>query len=185
MKSILITNVSKFDLDSLGQFIEDHGLFNVSVLLEPEHFTATIEQFLARYSLNVVIPLECVEEGHNSLAAVEARNPGIEQRILAYPPHKIKIIRYARRNPGYKSVIALAMTFPKVEVVMARGDLVDSYHNQDSDMVFADEAANGKAGRIVVTNNPFQDYQMIDLGLLFKLKIVKEKSQCLSIKMVE
>lgn len=185
MKSILITNISKYSLGTLAEFIESVGLFNVTVLVEPEHFTSAFEKFVNRYSLNVIVPIDCVEEGHNSVQAVEARNPGFEARVMAYPTNKIKLLRYAKRTPGYKSVIALAMSFPKVEVVIARGALLDSSFNNDVDFIVADEQQNGKPGVITITNDPFENYSVIDLEMLVKLKIVKEKKEWLNIKVVE
>ena len=185
MKSILITNISKYNLDTLSEFIESVGLFNVTVLVEPEHFTAAFEKFVNRYSLNVIIPLDCVEEGHNSVAAVEGRNPGFEARVLAYPTNKIKLLRLAKRMPAHRSIIALAMSFPKIEIVVARGPLIDSSFNNDVDFIVADEQQNGKPGIITVTNDPFENYSVLDLELLVKLNFVKEKKEWLNVKMVE
>lgn len=96
-----------------------------------EDFTDEIQSLLIKYGLNVMIPVYCVEKGHESVAEIEKRNPGFEKRLLAYPRHKIELLRHSIDEASPESLVALGLSFPRMRIRNLRSNNpVDAYYTE-------------------------------------------------------
>lgn len=181
MKSLLIHNFTRHNLHLVDAFMRKHKLYNIHAIVPGEDFNDDIIKLLNRYSLNVIIPLRCVEEGHNSVLAVEQRNPGFEERVKAYPKHKLQIMRRANEQSSAVSIIGLALNFPGTPIRAMRGThLTDAfYHEYEVANKTLEDMGDEAQGATIVWGEELEnDFQFIDFGLLQTLGIVGA-SECL------
>lgn len=183
MKSILIHNFTKRKLHLVDRFLRKNKLFNVHAIVAGEDFTDEIQHLLIKYGLNVLVPVTCVEAGHESVAEIEKRNPGFEQRLLAYPRHKIELLRHSGMNPSAESIVALGLSFPRMRIRNLRSPTpVDGYYTERE--IFHDhllpQLSDEEQVSIAVMwgDNLDQDFQMLDFGLLLELGLIEE-DECL------
>lgn len=120
MKSLLIQDFTKYDNHRIAAFLQHYKMFNVHVIIPGDAFTDQVLKLVNRFALNVIIPIHCVENGHESVAQIELRNPGFEERLLAAPASKVNILRQSTLEVGGESIVALAMSFPNIPVWMVR-----------------------------------------------------------------
>lgn len=108
--------------------INKYKLLAATVLVDPDAFTPELEKLLVRYCINVIIPLTSSDGGHGSVIDVESRNPGFEERLCAWPPHKVTIL-FDTDSPSANydvqqhasALLSLALSFPKNQIVALRG----------------------------------------------------------------
>ncbi|QXO09608.1 hypothetical protein pEaSNUABM11_00184 [Erwinia phage pEa_SNUABM_11] len=120
MKSLLLQNFTKYDNRKIEAFLQHYKLFNIHAIVPGDAFNDQWLKLMNRFAINVVVPINCVENGHNSLAEIEKRNPGFEERLLAAPASKLNLLRESNLEPGGQSLVALALSFPNVPVWMIR-----------------------------------------------------------------
>lgn len=123
----------------------------------------------------MIVPLSGLEGGHESLAEVEKRNPGVEERIKNFPRHKIEILRRSTRNMEVDNLLGLGLNWPEIRVRACRSlEQYDAF-GEEMHMVFGymeqnqDEAQtmNFHFGDELET-----DFQMFDFGLALDLGLV-------------
>ncbi|ANZ49005.1 hypothetical protein HOV30_gp156 [Erwinia phage Derbicus] len=183
MQSLMIHNFTRLDTTLLDAFLTKHKLFDVSILCKAENYTDTVKKLVIRHSLNVHIELDCVENGHNSLANAELRNAGLEQRMLDTPPSKLTVLFRAKRNKQVDSLIALAQSFPnnKIKVVRDNKDQCNYFELWDHIGVFntAEETpVESRVSNLVWQYDLAKDYSFLDYGLLKDVGILG-KTECL------
>lgn len=174
MKSLLIHNFTQRSLHLVDAFLRKHKMYNVHAIVPGEDFNDDVIRLLNRYGLNVIIPMSCVEEGHQSVIAIESRNPGFEERVKAFPKHKLQIMRRSGGVSNATSVLGLALNFPGVTIRALRSPhLTDAFYHE-YDVVqrtleeMGDEASEAK---LVWGEELENDFQFIDFGLLAELGI--------------
>ncbi|HHS7556373.1 TPA: hypothetical protein ACTPQ1_004665 [Salmonella enterica] len=183
MKSILIHNFTKRKLHLVDRFLRKKKLYNVHAIVSGEDFTDDIQSLLIKYGLNVIIPVNCVEKGHESVAEIEKRNPGFEARVLAYPRHKIELLRHSDMEPSPESLIALGLSFPRMRIRNLRNTTpVDAYYTERQifeEHLFPQLEEDEQHQITVVWGDDLdQSFQMLDFGLLFELGLIEE-DECL------
>lgn len=117
--------------------INKYKLLAASVLVDPEAFTPDLEKLLMRYSINVFLPLASSDGGAGSVLDVESRNPGFEERVNAWPKHKLTIV-FNTDSPSDRAdiqgqssaLLSVAMSFPKNRVIALRGESAHELHFQ-------------------------------------------------------
>ena len=117
--------------------INKYKLLAASVLVDPEAFTPDLEKLLMRYSINVLLPLTSSDVGAGSILDVESRNPGFEERVNAWPKHKLTIV-FNTDNPSdiadvqgqTSALLSVALSFPDNRVIALRGDSKHELHFQ-------------------------------------------------------
>lgn len=185
MKSLLIHNFTRLDTTLLDAFLSKHKLFDVSLLCKAENYTETVKKLVTRHSLNVMVELDCVEEGHNSLANAELRNTGLEQRILDTPATKMTILYRTKHGKGIGSLVALAQSFPKNKIKIVRHAQEQCNYFECWDLIGVFNEAtetpdDKKVNNLVWQYDLARDYQFLDYGLLRDIGIVG-KTECLVI----
>lgn len=120
MKSPLIHNFTKSDSRIFGEFLRKYKMFNAHILLDGDKLTPEIAKLITRYSLNVMIPLECTEVGHQSIKAIEKRNPGFEALLASLPPSKVDILFTTKMDTNPNSLIVLALNYPHHDILVRR-----------------------------------------------------------------
>lgn len=181
MKSLLIHNFTRHSVHLVDAFLRQRKLYNVHAIVPGEDFNDDIQKLLIRYGLNVIIPLDSVDEGHNSVVEIEKRNPGFEERVNAFPKHKLQILRRSSENYDGVAVAGLALNFLGIRIRANRGmHLTDAFYREYeiTNKTFeemGDEAMNA----LVVWGEELEnDFQFIDFGVLTELGIVGA-SECL------
>lgn len=134
IKDILLTGFSRFDLDQIEELIRKHKLHNIWAEMPADGIDEKTIKLVVRHGLNLLIPVDCVELGHNSIEKILLRNPKFEELIAEIPRGKVSFKRMCKRpqqdeSPG-NSVIALARSYPN-KVYNVRGDDdFCTYHNE-------------------------------------------------------
>ncbi|QVW55313.1 hypothetical protein pEaSNUABM29_00273 [Erwinia phage pEa_SNUABM_29] len=167
----------------VDRFLRKKKLFNVHAIVSGEDFTDEIHSLLIKYGLNVIIPVNCVEKGHESVAEIEKRNPGFEARVLAYPRHKIELLRRSDMEGSPESIIALGMSFPRLRIRNLRNTTpVDSYYAErqifEEHLLPQLEQEEQHDISVLWGDDLDQSFQMLDFGLLFELGLIEE-DECL------
>ncbi len=183
MKSILIHNFTKRKLHLVDRFLRKSKLYNVHAIVAGEDFTDEIQSLLLKYGLNVMIPVYCVEKGHESVAEIEKRNPGFEKRLLAYPRHKIELLRHSIDEASPESLVALGLSFPRMRIRNLRSNNpVDAYYTErqifEEHLLPQLEEEEQHNISLLWAGNLDQDFQMLDFGLLLELGLIEE-DECL------
>lgn len=131
MKPLLITNFTKRNASDIAAFLKKHDLFGATILVKPDDFTDYLKSMMIRYGVNVVIDLYAVDGHIESLENAETRNPGLEERMLSYPAHKLSILRRAKEDPAHGHIVALSLSFPHNKIYMAKCPaLIDGYYQE-------------------------------------------------------
>lgn len=183
MKSLLIHNFTRLDTTLLDAFLTKHKLFDVTLLCKAENYTETVKKLVVRHSLNVLVELDCVEEGHNSLANAELRNTGLEERMLATVPSKLSILYRSKHGKAVGSLIALGQSFPrnKIKVVRREQEQCNYFELWDHVKIFNEDGETpdeNKVRNLVWQYDLARDYQFLDYGLLKDIGLVG-KTECL------
>lgn len=183
MKSLLIHNFTRLDTTLLDQFLTKHKLFDVTLLCKAENYTDVVKRLVVRHSLNVLIELDCVEQGHNSLAQAELRNTGLEERMLETPPSKLKVLYRTNHGKAVTSLVAVAQSFPLNKVLIVRNskDQCNYFEIWEHVGVFntAEEITEEqRINNLIWQYDLAKDYQFLDYGLLKDIGIVG-KTECL------
>lgn len=175
MKSLLIHNFTKRNIHHLDVFLRKHKLYNAHALVPAEAFSKEVENLCVRFGLNVIVQLSGLEGDHHSLAEVEKRNPGIEERIKTFPRHKLEILRRSTRNMDTENLLGLALNWPELRVRACRSlEQFDAF-GEEMHMVFGFMEQNqddAKTMNIHFGGELENDFQMLDFGLLNDLGLV-------------
>lgn len=135
-KDILLTGFSRFDLEQVEELILKHKLQNIWAEMPADGIDANTIKLVIRYGLNLLIPVDCVELGHNSIEKILLRNPNFDKLIEGIPRGKVSFVRTCKRpnndNPPGDSVIALARSYPnKIYNVRSTSDFCTYYNEID------------------------------------------------------
>lgn len=157
--------------------INKYKLLAASVLVDPEAFTPELEKLLNRYSINVLLPLTSSDGGFGSVADVESRNPGFEERLLAWPKHKLTFIfntdspnDFAAVEGQASALLSVALSFPNNAVVALRGDNANSLHYQIQEHL----ELLGKADPTLLAENVEFEVSLRNRYSTLDLQILKE-----------
>ncbi|ANZ50081.1 hypothetical protein PARSHIK_172 [Erwinia phage vB_EamM_Parshik] len=181
MKSLLIHNFTRRNVHLVEAFLRKHKLYNIHAIVPGEDFNDDTIRLLNRYGLNVILPLQGVEDDHQSVVEIEKRNPGFEKRVVAFPKHKLQVLRRSTGDADPTNVVGLALNFPGVTVRALRGThLTDAFYHEfevarKTLEEMGDEAEEAK---LLWGEELENDFQFIDFGLLVDLGIAGE-SGCL------
>lgn len=175
MKSLLIHNFTKRSLHLVDAFLRKHKLYNIHAVVPADSFTKEVDALCIRFGLNVIVPLSGLEGGHDSLKEVEKRNPGIEERIKAFPRHKIEILRRAGRAMDTENLLGLALNWPELKVRACRSQEQYDSFGEEMHVVFGYMEQNREDTQNI--NILFGEelegcFQMLDFGLAIDLGLV-------------
>lgn len=181
MKPVLLCNITKYNLLEVEALINKYKLLAASVLVDPEAFTPDLEKLLMRYSINVFLPLTSSDGGAGSILDVESRNPGFEERVNAWPKHKLTVV-FNTDSPTDKAdiqqqtsaLLSVAMSFPSNRVIALRGDSQHELHYQIREYLYALGQAQPE---LTVENVEFETslrnhYNILDLQFLKEVGVL-------------
>lgn len=178
MKSLLLQNFTKYDSRKVEAFLQHYKLFNIHAIVPADDFNDHWLRLMNRYALNVVLPVECVEKGHNSVAEIEKRNPGFEARILAAPASKLTLMRQSTNERGSDSLVALCLSFPDVPVWMVRNPEGACHYFDDMMFMQAFQENDQPLPNLVYRLDLRIDFELMSYDMLTKVGFVGEK-ECL------
>ena len=178
MKSLLLQDFTKYDNRKIEAFLHHHKLFNIHAIVEPDAFTDQWLKLINRFAINVIIPIHCVEEGHNGLVEIEKRNPGFEQRLLNAPASKVNILRQSTLESGSRSIIALALSFPLVPIWVTRDPEQPCQYYDDQRVVSVFSEQDTPLPNVVWRFDLRSDFYSVSYDTLLKAGMVGDK-ECL------
>nr|DAY64752.1 MAG TPA: hypothetical protein [Caudoviricetes sp.] len=185
MKPILIHNITKRKFRFLEKFLETTKLFGCYVQINGEDFNDDVKRLLIRHGVTVVIPMYCTELTDLSVAEIEKRNPGFEQRVLEFPKHKIVLLRRALQEPSVESVAALGLSFPGVTIYVTRNpeSTIDGFYDEREtfhSLVYPEFTEDERQGLHIDWDSNFDSkFRKIDFDLLIELGLIKGEDECL------
>jgi len=178
MKNLLIQDFTKFDSRKIEAFLQHHKLFNVHAIVPADAFTDQWLKLMNRFAINVVVPLDGVDDTHNGLFESEKRNPGLEARLLAAPASKLNILFQSSLEPGHGKAVALALSFPEVPVWMVRNPEGPCQYFDDMQLVRAFDANDAPLPNVQYRLDLRADFYPVSYETLTKSGIVGE-NECL------
>ncbi|ANZ49530.1 hypothetical protein WELLINGTON_177 [Erwinia phage Wellington] len=178
MKSLLLQNFTKYDSRKIEAFLQHYKLFNIHAIVPADDFNDHWLRLINRFALNVVLPIQCVENGHDSLAEIEKRNPGFEARILAAPASKVNILRTGTIDRGGDSLVALCLSFPDVPVWMVRNPESACHYFDDMMFMQAFQENDQPLPNLQYRLDLRIDFEIMSYDMLTKVGFVGEK-ECL------
>lgn len=178
MKSPLIHNFTKHDARLFGEFLRKNKMFNAHVLLDGDKLTADVAKLINRYSLNILLPLECIEVGHQSIAAIEKRNPGFTELLATLPASKVEILYTTKMNCNPSSLLSLALSYPNHAIIVRRDpEAMCSFYDVQG-VIQAFSQADTPITNVEWAYDLSRNYAPIDYGMLKELGLVGEQ-ECL------
>lgn len=185
-KKILLTGFNRFEIPQIEELIRKHKLQNIYAEVPADGIDESVIKMVIRYGLNLVVPVECVERGHNSIASILLRNPKFEELIEEIPRGKVNFLRRSKREMREdevgQSIIALGLSY-KHAIWNARGsDEYCSYHQEmETVRIYKERYAEDEEHDI--TNVEFitsleSQFDIINYGLLRSMGIIGVK-ECL------
>lgn len=178
MKSLLLQNFTKYDSRKIEAFLQHYKLFNIHAIVPPDDFNDQWLRLMNRYAINVVLPIQCVENGHDSIVEIEKRNPGFEARIQAAPASKLNILRTSTLERGSDSLVALALSFPEVPVWMVRNPEGPCQYYDDMMFMRAFQENDAPLENLQYRLDLRADFELVSYEMLTKVGFVGEK-ECL------
>lgn len=177
MKSILITNFTKYDLRAVEAFIQKHNFIGASAVIDPEAFTDDVLKMVTRYSLNIILPVQCTESGYHSIQEIANRNIGFVERITSVPPSKLSFLRESTDTNGSASIITIALNYPHNNVMVIKSTESDfsAYFNERDNVQEYINAVNPDI-RIDWVGDLGRRYEIIDYGVLKNIGIIDSMS---------
>lgn len=173
--AVLIHNFTKHKTHEVGEFIRKYGLINAHVLINGEDLTEELVGFVSKYSLNLIVELDGVEKGFNSISDVLRRNPDFETLMEKIPRNKVEIVRHSKAEPDVTNLIGLALNWPRIKVHAVRAkEFHDSYY-QEFDLFQAFMVENQDIAEdinIIFQTNIMADFSVIDYGLLRDINVI-------------
>ena len=177
MKPILINNITKRRIRLLDKFLENSKLFGCYVMINGEDFTDDVKRLLIRHGVTVIIPM--------SVAEIEKRNPGFEERVLDFPRHKIAFLRRSLSEPSAESITVLALSFPGITIFATRNpnSPIDGFYDERekfNTVIFPELTAEECQGIRIDWESDFDTrFRHIDFELLIELGLIKGDDECL------
>lgn len=133
MKDIILTNFTRFDINAIEELITKYKLHNIWVMMPADGIDESTVRLINRHSLNLLIPIDCVEKGHNSLQNILERSPKFMEIIAELPKGKLNFVRTSKNmEGGSSSLIAVARSFPENTVYNIRN--IENFCTYHDDM---------------------------------------------------
>lgn len=134
LKDILLTGFSRFDVDQIEELIRKFKLQNIWAEMPADGIDEKTIKLVVRHGLNLIIPVDCVEVGHNSIEKILLRNPKFNELIEEIPRGKISFKRTCKHSYNEESVgnsvIALARSYNHKIYNVRGGDEFCTYYNE-------------------------------------------------------
>lgn len=184
-KPILITNATRHNLFQVEAFIQRAKLFGSYIIIPADDFTDDILRLTTRYNLTVLVPVTCTDEGPDSVAGVEARNPGFEERLTKHPVNKLVVLH---PTSGYDStmpqLVSLAASFPKHRVIALQdGELQYGFHNTQVEFGnLVENAEEFKELKVEFVSSLSNLFDVIDYQLLTNIGVIGGSECSLTLK---
>lgn len=178
MKDIILTNFTRFDIKAIEELITKYKLHNIWVMMPADGIDETTVRMINRYSLNLMIPIDCVEKGHNSLENILERSPKFLEFIAELPQGKVSFIRTSKNTAeGGSSVIAVARSFPNNVLYNIRNPEGFCTYHEDLSTVEAYQRQYEHQEGLCVANARFmfslqERFDVIDYSLLKTIGII-------------
>lgn len=178
MKSPLIHNFTKHDARLFGEFLRKNKLFNAHILIEGDKLTPDVAKLVNRFSLNMIIPIDCMEVGHQSVAAIEKRNPGFTELLNSLPPSKAELLFTTKMGCNPSSLLSIALSYPNNDIIVRRDPEAMCSFFDVQGVVQAFSAADTPIENVEWAYDLGRNYTPIDYGMLKELGLVGEQ-ECL------
>lgn len=178
MKDIVLTNFTRFDLKAIEELIVKYKLHNIWVQMPADGIDENTVRLINRYSLNLIIPVDCVEKGHNSIQNILERNPKFLEYVEQLPKGKVSFLRVSKNMvDGSSSIIAIARSFPENIVYNVRNVEGHCTYHEDMAVVEAYQREYEHQPELAVTNLRFmlslqERFDVIDYSLLKTIGII-------------
>lgn len=133
-KDILLKGFNRFELPQIEELIRKHKLQNIYAEIPGDGIDEKTIKLVIRHGLNLIIPVDCVEVGHNSIEQILLRNPKFEELLKEIPRGKVSFLRRCKRGFNQddvgNSIIALARSYD-YRIFNVRGvEEFCSYHSE-------------------------------------------------------
>tara|TARA_Y100001956_G_scaffold11440_4_gene10402 strand:- start:9983 stop:10558 length:576 start_codon:yes stop_codon:yes gene_type:complete len=133
-KDILLTGFNRFELPQIEELIRKHKLQNIYAEIPADGIDENTLKMVIRHGLNLIVPVDCVEQGHNSIASILLRNPKFEELIAEIPRGKVSFLRRCKREMKEEdignSIIALGRSYEHRIFNMRGSEEFCSYHTE-------------------------------------------------------
>ena len=182
-KDILLKNFTKFNIADVTALIEKYNLYNIYVIIDADSINEKTASMINRYGLNLLVNVDCVEDGPNSVQNIELRNPVFTETIKAMPKSKVTLYRKSAWGQKAANAIAVALSFPENRYFYVHSDLPNCAYYQDIITIDA-YFATPEAGecKIEYLHTLESRFDIIDYGLLTNIGILGEESCILKVK---